>query len=60
MDNIYQAGSIITAQNDPNTQLIINRYLDRIYYCEAVNDPAHKLLAYFERELILPASILKS
>lgn len=60
MDNIYQAGSIITAQNDPETRLIINRYLDRIYYCEVINDPTHKLLAYFERELIAPVATLKS
>jgi hypothetical protein len=55
MDNIYEAGTFITAQSDPNCTLIINRYLDRIYYCEAVNDSTHKLLAYFERELVPPA-----
>jgi hypothetical protein len=59
MDNIYIEGTLITAQNDPNCTLIINRYLDRIYYCEAVDDPAHKLLAYFERELIPPVVTLK-
>ncbi len=61
MDNSYKTGTVISAQRDPNTPLIINRYLDRIYYCEAVNDPTHKLLAYFERELIpLPIQSLKS
>ncbi len=59
MDNIYMEGTLITAQNDPNYPLFINRYLDRIYYCEAVNDPTHKLLAYFERELIPPVVTLK-
>jgi hypothetical protein len=54
MDNSYKSGTFITAKNDPDNQLVINRYLDRIYYCEAVNDPKHKLLAYFERELIPP------
>jgi hypothetical protein len=54
MDNIYLAGTFITAKSDPNSTLIINRYLNRIYYCEAVNDPTHKLLAFFERELIPP------
>ena len=56
MDNIYKNGTLIAAQNNPNCKLIINRYIDRIYYCEAVNDPEHKLLAYFERELIAPSS----
>jgi hypothetical protein len=60
MDTIYKAGTFVTAQNDPENQLVINRYLDRIYYCEAVNDPTHKLLAYFERELIPPVATLKS
>lgn len=60
MDTIYKSGTLITAYCDPNNQLIINRYLDRIYYCEAVNDPTHRLLAYFERELIPPAATLKS
>ncbi len=60
MDNIYSPGTFITAQNDPNCLLVINRYLDRIYYCEAVNDPTHKLLAFFERELIPPVSTIKS
>ena len=56
MDTTYKAGTLITANCDPNCTLIINRYIDRIYYCEAVNDPEHKLLAYFERELIAPSS----
>lgn len=59
MDNIYSAGTLITAQNDPHCTLVINRYLDRIYYCEAVNDPTHKLLAFFERELIPPVVTAK-
>ncbi len=59
MDTTYKAGTLITAHCEPNTPLIINRYLDRIYYCEAVNDPTHQLLAYFERELIPPATSAK-
>jgi hypothetical protein len=55
MENIYKEGTFIYAKVDPERKLIINRYLKRIYYCEAVNDPAHKMLVYFERELIPPA-----
>jgi hypothetical protein len=54
MDNIYKEGTFITAKSDPNSKLIINRYIKRIYYCKAVSDPSGKLLAYFERELITP------
>lgn len=60
MNANYKAGTLITAHCEPNTPLIINRYLDRIYYCEAINDPTHRLLAYFERELIPPVTTLKS
>jgi len=55
MDNIYKEGSVITAKAYPETKLIINTYLQRVYFCEVVNDPEHKMLAYFERELIAPA-----
>lgn len=52
MDNIYKEGSFIAAKSAPGCKLIINRYIKRIYYCKAANDPSGKLLAYFERELI--------
>lgn len=51
MDNIYKEGTLITAKASPNRQLLINRYYKRIYYCTPVNEPTHKLLVYFEREL---------
>jgi len=52
---MYAEGSFITAKENPARNLIVSRYLDRIYYCNVVDDPTHKLLAYFERELIPPA-----
>jgi hypothetical protein len=54
MDNIYKVGTFINAKEHPETKLVINQYLKRIYYCEAVGDNKHKLLAYFERQLIQP------
>jgi hypothetical protein len=56
MDNIYKEGTFITAKADAECKLIIDSYIDRIYYCKAVNNPNGKLLAYFERELIAPAN----
>jgi hypothetical protein len=56
MDNIYEVGSFITAKKDPQSRLIIRRYLKRIYYCESQDDQNHKLLAYFERELVTPVA----
>ncbi|NIJ54790.1 hypothetical protein FHS68_003977 [Dyadobacter arcticus] len=54
MDNRYQEGSMITAIEAPLIQLVIIHYIRRIYYCEKVGDENHKLLSYFERELIAP------
>ncbi|HRJ29884.1 MAG TPA: hypothetical protein PLV21_06455 [Cyclobacteriaceae bacterium] len=48
MDNIYEVGSFIAAQENPNCRL-------RIYYCQPVDDPTHKVLAFYERELIPPS-----
>lgn len=56
MDNIYQEGTTITAKARPETPLIIKRYLQRVYFCEVIGDPQHKMLAYFERELVTPMS----
>ncbi|HEY5823941.1 MAG TPA: hypothetical protein VIT44_06245 [Cyclobacteriaceae bacterium] len=56
MDNIYPEGTFITAKAHPETKLVINRYLQRVYFCEAVGDLTHKMLPYFERELIAPVS----
>lgn len=58
MENIYSEGTLITARKAPEDILIINRYLKRIYYCVPVNDPTHKVLAYYERELIPPVTTL--
>ncbi len=57
MDNIYEEGSFIHPKERPEVKLIIKRYLQRIYFCEDVNDPTHKMLAYFERELIAPKNL---
>lgn len=54
MDNLYKEGTLITAKASPDRHLMINRYYKRIYYCTPVNEPMHKLLAYFERELRVP------
>lgn len=53
-DNIYPAGTLIRAKVNPDQQLIIHRYYQRIYYCAVINDPGHKHFAYFEHELMPP------
>ncbi|RAW02397.1 hypothetical protein [Pseudochryseolinea flava] len=56
-DNIYPEGTRISARVNPGLPLIIRKYYQRIYYCEIVGDESHSHLAYFERELIPPATV---
>jgi len=53
-DNIYKEGTVICAKENPGLQLIITKYFQRIYYCAVIGEPKHKILAYFERELLAP------
>ena len=53
-DNIYAIGTVVYARENPELQLVIKQYNQRIYYCSRVNKPAEKDLAYFEREIIPP------
>jgi len=52
MENIFKEGEVVRAKVNPNQNLIVRRYVDRIYYCKIQADPTHKELVYFERELI--------
>ena len=54
-DNIYKVGTITRAKHDPKQMLLIESYKQRIYYCQVLGKPTHKLLAYFESELIPPS-----
>ena len=50
-DNKYKEGQVVYAIENPGLKLIVRRYLDRIYYCKVHEDPDHKDLVYFERQL---------
>lgn len=52
MENEYKEGEIVQAKVNPTQNLVIRRYVDRIYYCTIQKDPTLKELVYFERELI--------
>ena len=49
--NKYKEGQVVHAKADPETKLVITRYLDRIYYCEHQKNPSRNNLVFFEREL---------
>jgi hypothetical protein len=55
-NNIYAVGTIIATKANPNVKLVVNRYDHGLYYCSVVTgEQPQKELAYFERELRLPA-----
>jgi len=56
MENKFKEGEVVRAKVNPNQNLIVRRYIDRIYYCKIQENPKHKDLAFFEREL-LPLNI---
>lgn len=53
-DNVYTIGTLVYARENPEQQLVIKQYNQRIYYCSRVSKPMEKDLAYFEREIIPP------
>jgi hypothetical protein len=53
-DNIYKAGTVITAKEHPDRKLVIMKYLHRIYYCAVLGDAANNHLTYFETQLTPP------
>lgn len=55
-DNIYPEGTLITAKADPSLQLTIVKYYQRIYYCAVVGKENGEQQAYFEKDLMPPAS----
>jgi hypothetical protein len=54
-ENKYAEGSAVYALAAPGIQLTVRRYVERVYYCTIANDPDHKDLVYFERELMSAA-----
>ncbi len=52
MENKFKEGEVVRARINPNQNLIVNRYVNQIYYCKIQENPTHKDLVYFERELL--------
>lgn len=49
--NKYKEGQIVHSLANPEQKLVVRRYIDRIYFCRVVEEPEHRELAFFEREL---------
>ena len=52
MENKFKVGEVVRAKINPNQNLIVKRYVDRVYFCKIQENPTHKDLVYFERELL--------
>jgi hypothetical protein len=59
-DNIYAVGTMIFAKEKPDLKLVIEQYMQRIYFCRVLGQPDTKQIPYFEKELIPPSSIIKT
>ncbi len=51
-ENKFKEGEVVQAKVNPTQNLVIRRYVDRIYYCKIQENPGHKELVFFERELV--------
>lgn len=52
MENKFKEGEVVRAKVNLNQNLLVIRCVDRIYYCKIQENPTHKEVAYFEKELI--------
>ena len=51
-DNFFKEGTVVVAKANSDVELRIVKYYDGIYYCAVEGNPDHKILVYFERELL--------
>ena len=52
MESKFKAGDVVYSKVNPAQKLVVRRFVDSIYYCKVQNDPNHKELVFFERELM--------
>ena len=50
-ENKFPEGMVVTTKTEPSVKMIINTYMDRVYFCVRVGDRTGKELPCFEREL---------
>ena len=51
-DNKYHIGDSVYSKSAPNVELIVRRYIKRIYYCTDTTNPKAKDQVLFEREIL--------
>ena len=53
-DNIYPAGTVISAKADPGVKLVIMKYIHHTYYCSVLGNAGVSNLKYREQDLVPP------
>ncbi len=51
LENRFKVGDTVYALENPTCQLIVRRYVDRIYYCQLPNNLLANDQVFFDREL---------
>lgn len=51
-ENKYRVGDSVYAKATPDIELIVRRYIKRIYYCTVPGHPDAKDRVLFEREIL--------
>ncbi len=52
MENKYKSGEVVIERIRPSLKLIVNRYVNGIYYCLIQERDSKRELVYLERELV--------
>jgi hypothetical protein len=60
IENKFKEGEVVFERTHPARKLVIGHYTDNIYYCKAQENTTRNHLVYFERELLLDGSALRS
>ena len=53
-NNIYPAGTVVSAKADPSVKLVIMKYIHHTYYCSVIGNAEVNNLKYRESDLIPP------
>jgi hypothetical protein len=51
IQNKYKEGEVVFEKARPYQKLIVERYLDKLYYCKLQEAPHRKALVFLEKDL---------
>lgn len=52
ISNKYKEGEVVFEKARPLQKLVVERYLDKLYYCKLPEAPQRKSLVFLERDLM--------